>query len=137
MKEKVFRIGCTWEYIQDLDEIKREHYTESEVFDDVIYLPITDRVKAQVCILRKEDRYGIYTLDHTNGMGGPGTWCNPMAIPCGTAAMRVSAASEYCMTAVFLAVHLSAPRSLSKGISAKESCGISGKTKMHLNGDVT
>ena len=81
MKEFVMNIGCTWQYNQDPSDIEVKCSTESVEFDDVAYIAITDRVKMQVCILRKGDKYGIYTLDHTNGMGGPGVWCNPTVNP--------------------------------------------------------
>ncbi len=81
MNQKIFKVGCTWEYIQDQYEIESEHFEESEHFDEVVYVAITDRVTAQVCIIRRGNKYGIYTLDHTNGFGGPGTWCSPTVIP--------------------------------------------------------
>lgn len=81
MKEKVIELGCTWQYNQDPSDIEIKCSTESVEFDDVTYIAITDRVKMQVCVLRKGNKYGIYTLDHTNGMGGPGIWCNPTLDP--------------------------------------------------------
>lgn len=81
MKEKVYKVGCGWEYIQDPNEIKSENCKKSEEFDDVAYIAITDRVTMQVCVLKSGDKYGVYTLDHTNGMGGPGTWCSPTVNP--------------------------------------------------------
>lgn len=77
----VFKVGCTWEFIQDLQDIMRERWEESEKFNDYTLVHITDRVTPQVCIVRKENMYGIYTLDHTNGFGGPGTWCSPTVNP--------------------------------------------------------
>ena len=77
----IFKVGCNWEYIQDSQEIMYESWEESEEFNDIAYIAITDRVKMQVCVLRKGDKYGIYTLDHTNGFGGPGTWCCPTVKP--------------------------------------------------------
>ena len=81
MKKKVIKLGCTWQYNQDPSDIEVKCSIESVEFDDVAYIAITDRAKMQVCVLRKGDKYGIYTLDHTNGMGGPGVWCNPMVNP--------------------------------------------------------
>lgn len=75
MKESVYKVGCCWEYIQDQSEIESENCKESAEFDEIAYVEITDRPTAQVCILRQGNKYGLYTADHTNGMGGPGTWC--------------------------------------------------------------
>ena len=81
MKEMVIELGCTWQYNQDPSEIEVKCCTDSVEFDDLAYIAITDRVKMQVCVLHKGDKYGIYTLDHTKGMGGPGIWCNPTVDP--------------------------------------------------------
>jgi hypothetical protein len=81
MKEFVIKLGCTWQYNQDPSDIEIKCSTESVEFDEVAYVPITDRVKMQVCVLRKGDKYGVYTNDHTNGMGGPGVWCSPTVNP--------------------------------------------------------
>lgn len=81
MKERVMKLGCTWQYNQDPSEIEIKCSTEFVEFDEVAYVPITDRAKMQVCILRKGDKYGVYTNDHTNGPGGPGVWCCPTVNP--------------------------------------------------------
>lgn len=81
IKNNVFKVGCCWEYIQDPSEIKSENCKESEEFDAIAYVEITDRATAQVCILRQGNRFGIYTADHINGQGGPGTWCCPTINP--------------------------------------------------------
>ena len=81
MKEKVFRLGCTWQYIQSPSENEKKCSSDSEEFDDVAYIAISDRAKMQVCVLRKGEKYGVYTLDHTVGMGGPGIWCSPTVNP--------------------------------------------------------
>ena len=81
MKEMVIELGCTWQYNEDPSEIEVKCCTDSVEFDDLAYIAITYKVKMQVCVLHKGDKYGIYTLDHTNGMGGPGIWCNPTVDP--------------------------------------------------------
>ena len=81
MKEFVMRLGCTWQYDQAPSDMDIKCSTESVEFDDVAYIAITDRVKMQVCIIRKGDKYGVYTNDHTKGMGGPGVWCSPTVNP--------------------------------------------------------
>ena len=81
MKEKVYKVGCSWEYIQDPDENEVVQFSQSEEFDDAAFVSITDRSTQQVCIIKKEDRYGIYTLDYTYGFGGPGVWCSPTVNP--------------------------------------------------------
>lgn len=80
-KNAVFRVGCNWEYIEDSCEVMREYWNQSEVFEDKELISITDRVTPQVCIIRNGKKFGVYTLDHTNGFGGPGTWCTPTANP--------------------------------------------------------
>ena len=81
MKEKVYKIGFTWVYTQNPNEIESKNCNQSVEFDDLIYLAITNRITKQVCILKKGNKFGIYTNDHTYGMGGPGTWCNPTVNP--------------------------------------------------------
>lgn len=81
MKERVMKLGCTWQYNQAPSDIEVKCCSESVEFDNVDYIAITDRVKMQVCVLCKGDKYGIYTLDHTNGMGGPGIWCSATVNP--------------------------------------------------------
>ena len=81
MKEKVYKLGCTWLYIQCPSENEKKCSSESEDIDDVGYIAISDRAKMQVCVLRKGEKYGVYTLDHTDGMGGPGVWCSPTVNP--------------------------------------------------------
>ena len=81
MKEKVYRVGCGWEYIQDLSEIEIKYSTKSVEFDKVGFVAITDRATMQVCILQSGEKFGIYTCDHTNGFGEPGVYCNPTVNP--------------------------------------------------------
>ena len=81
MKGKVIKLGCSWLFIDAPSEIQIKCCTESEDFEAVVYVPISDSGKEQVCILRKGNNYGVYTLDHCDCDGGPGTWCNPMANP--------------------------------------------------------
>lgn len=81
MKEFVMRLGCTWQYDQDPSDTEIKCSTESVEFDDVAYIAISDRVKMQVCVIRKGEKFGVYTNDHTKGMGGPGVWCSPTVNP--------------------------------------------------------
>lgn len=81
MKKKVYKVGCTWLYVEDLDEIMNANSTESIDFDEMAFIEITDRAKMQVCVIRKGNKYGVFTGDHTNGFGGPGTWCSPTVNP--------------------------------------------------------
>lgn len=81
MINRVYKLGCTWQYNQDPSEIEIKCSSESVEFDEVAYVPITDRATMQVCVLRKGNKYGVYTNDHTNGQGGPGVWCSPTVNP--------------------------------------------------------
>ena len=81
VEDAVFRVGCNWEYIEDSCEVNREYWNQAEMFEEKELIPITDRVTPQVCIIRNGEKFGIFTLDHTNGFGGPGTWCTPTVIP--------------------------------------------------------
>lgn len=82
MKRKVIKFGYTWLYGQPTTEIRIQF--ESEEFNEETFVAIGDCPKIQVCILRKGDRYGIYTLDQFDmygGVIGSGTWCNPTLNP--------------------------------------------------------
>ncbi len=81
MKAKVYKVGCSWEYIQDSEEIEREYFTQSEEFDDVAFASITDIANMQVCVIKSGDKYGIYTLDRVKGWGFAGVWCSPTLNP--------------------------------------------------------
>ena len=81
MEKRVIKLGCTWQYNQDPREIEIKCSTKSEEYDELCFVAITDRVTMQVCILRQGKKYGIYTCDHTNGMGGPGVFCSPTVKP--------------------------------------------------------
>ena len=79
---KLYKVGCSWEYIRDPKEIQNKYWEESEEFDRIAYVALpNDRPTPQVCVLQQGSKYGIYTAYHTNGPGGPGTWCNPMVVP--------------------------------------------------------
>lgn len=81
MKQKVYKVGCGWEYIQDPNEIARENFSDSANFDEFGFVAISDRATMQVCILQQGEKYGIFTCDHTNGFGGPGVYCTPTVNP--------------------------------------------------------
>ena len=81
MKEKVFKIRTSWEFVEDVEEISNVPWEESVEFDDLTYNIFTDMATMQICIIRQGDKYGLYTLDHTYGFGGPGTFCNPSFNP--------------------------------------------------------
>lgn len=78
---EVYRIRCEWEFIEDVSEIANIPCEESVEFDNLACVPFTDRATMQICIIRQGDKYGVYTLDHTLGFGGPGTWCSPTFNP--------------------------------------------------------
>ena len=52
MKAKVYKVGCSWEYIQDSEAIEREYFTQSEEFDDVAFASITDILICRFVLLR-------------------------------------------------------------------------------------
>lgn len=81
MEKKVYRVGATWEHIEDPDEIAEEHYRFSEEYDEIAYVAITDACTMQVCVIRKGNKYGIYSLDHVSYFGGPGTRVTPTICP--------------------------------------------------------
>ena len=81
MKQRVYKLGCTWQYNQDPSEIEIKCSSESAEFDELGFVAITGRVTMQVCILRRGEKFGIYTCDHTNGFGGPGVYCSPTVSP--------------------------------------------------------
>lgn len=81
MKGIILKLGCTWQLIENPSKTEIDCSTESVEFDNLTMIAITDRFTAQVCVLQKGDKYGIFTCDHTNGMGGPGVWCSPTVNP--------------------------------------------------------
>ena len=81
MKERVYRLGCTWQFIENPDKTEIDCSTQSEELDNLSMIAITGCITVQVCVLKKGDKYGVFTCDHTNGMGGPGVWCSPTVDP--------------------------------------------------------
>ena len=77
----VFKINRDWRYIQDNEERKSIRFSRVAYFEALDYIPITDRVTAQVCVIQHGEKYGLYIADHTVGFGGPGTWCSPTKEP--------------------------------------------------------
>ena len=64
-----------WVYSEDPSET--EKLKDPTAFDEVVGVDIFDRSPLPACILRKGDKYGVYTLDHATGQGGAGTWYSP------------------------------------------------------------
>ena len=57
---------------QDEDE-----FSNTKIIDSIKFLPITDRVHAQMCILSHKGKYGLYVLDTCKYFGGPGKYVCP------------------------------------------------------------
>ena len=48
-----------------------------QIIDNVIFVPITDRVHMQLCVISRNSKFGLYILDTCKSYGGPGTYINP------------------------------------------------------------
>lgn len=74
-------LGFTMEEYNALPEgdedQEEENYNNIHTVDSVKFLPITDRIHAQLCILSHKGKYGIYTLDTCKYQGGPGKYVSP------------------------------------------------------------
>lgn len=68
-------------FTENPDEKEIKCSRETVAFDTSTLVSISDLSVSQVCILRKDNKYGIYTLDHANGMGGSGTFYSPTRNP--------------------------------------------------------
>ena len=77
----VYKVNQNWEEIQSYWEVDEKDPKMMFPYDGRCPVFITDRFKAQVIVIRSGSKYGVYTGDHTNGTGGPGTWCNPTKDP--------------------------------------------------------
>lgn len=77
----VYKVNRDWKYIQDDEERDSIRFTRLEYFEALEYVFITDRARAQVCVIQHGNKYGLYIADHTVGFGGPGTWCSPTTEP--------------------------------------------------------
>ena len=97
--ERVLKKRNQWEYYEDglsedmewcldamgisIDEFKalpEGEYDDDDrwqIIDNVRFVPITDRVHMQVCIINRNSKYGLYILDTCKFFGGPGTYINP------------------------------------------------------------
>ena len=71
--KRVYQTGKQWEFHED----GVPENIEWVAFDDIKFIPITDRVHAQLCIPSHNGKFGIYTLDTCKFFGGPGKYCNP------------------------------------------------------------
>ena len=81
MKEFVMKLGCTWQYVEMPSEKELKQCTESEEFDEFTLLNISDINYPEICLIRKEKKYGIYTFDQSIGENGCKTWCTPTQNP--------------------------------------------------------
>ena len=81
MTDKVFRLGSAWMFTENPDEEEIHCSTGTVAFDASFFVSISDLSVMQVCILRKGNKYGIYTLDHAYGMGDAGTFYSPTHNP--------------------------------------------------------
>ena len=70
---RVYQTEKQWEFHED----GVPENIEWVAFDDIKFIPITDRVHAQLCIPSHNGKFGIYTLDTCKFFGGPGKYCNP------------------------------------------------------------
>ena len=98
--ESVFKKKNQWEYYEDglsenmewclnamgisIDEYNALPEGEPEQnsdrwqnIDDVKFVAITDRVHMQLCVISRNNKYGLYILDTCKWFGGPGTYVNP------------------------------------------------------------
>ena len=81
MNKMVIKLGCTWQYSEMPSEEEFIQFTDTKDFDDFKLLDISDASFREICIIRKSQKYGIYTFDHASGFGGPQTWCTPTINP--------------------------------------------------------
>ena len=72
-------LGFTMEEYNALPEGDAEDFDNARIIDSIKYVPISDRVHAQLCILEHNNKFGIYTLDTCNFFGGPGKYVSPTA----------------------------------------------------------
>ena len=73
--EKVFKIDGQWIYCEY--ECPVEGSNNTQVYDTIKAIGISDQGVPQVCILGHNGKYGIYTLDGCYGQSGPGKYFNP------------------------------------------------------------
>ena len=81
MKRMIIKLGCTWQYSEQLSEEEFIQFTDTKDFDDLKLVDISDVSFREICIIRKGQKYGVYTFDHASGFGGPQTWCTPTYEP--------------------------------------------------------
>lgn len=64
---RVYQTEKQWEFHED----GVPENIEWVAFDDIKFIPITDRVHAQLCIPSHNGKFGIYTLDTCKFFGAP------------------------------------------------------------------
>ena len=70
-------LGFTLEEFEALPEGDEDEFSNNLKIDAFRFLPLTDRVHAQLCILTRKGKYGLYTLDTCKCFGGPGKYISP------------------------------------------------------------
>lgn len=73
-------LGFTLEEFEALPEGDKNddaEFSNTLIIDSIKFFPITDRVHAQLCILTRKGKYGLYTLDTCKCFGGPGKYISP------------------------------------------------------------
>ena len=73
--EQVFKIEGQWVYCEYERPVEGSNNTQ--VYDTIKAIYITDQGVPQVCILGHNGKFGIYTLNNCYGQSGPGKYFNP------------------------------------------------------------
>lgn len=72
-----------WEFCQFIPEECVKAAQQTMYFDEAYYVHVNDSTfaNAQAALLRRGNKYGLFTAYQTFGMGGPGAWRNPFQDP--------------------------------------------------------
>jgi hypothetical protein len=70
-------LGFTMEEFNAMPEGDAEDFSNTQVVDTIKFIPISDRVHAQLCVLEHQGKFGVYTLDTCKFFGGPGKYFSP------------------------------------------------------------
>ena len=77
IKNKVNSCGYkTFELLLQSKSVANDNDNQ-KIVDSLCVIPISSRMHAQLLILGRKGKYGIYTLDDCNYYGGPGKYLNP------------------------------------------------------------
>ena len=77
----VYKVQNDWVFDDNPWNNLNNECTESDEFDQLFPISISEFFLPQVLIIRKANKFGVFSCSGAFGFGGPGNWFNPTEMP--------------------------------------------------------